>query len=50
MMKKAFITTTSDGFVDLLNKKYAPEIETIFENTLNFQIRVRIFATILVYS
>lgn len=42
--EKAFITTTSDGFVDLLNKKYAPEIETIFENTLNFQIRVRIFA------
>ena len=37
--EKAFITTTSDGFVDLLNKKYAPEIET-----LNFQIRVRIFA------
>ena len=42
--EKAFITTTSDGFVDLLDKKYAPEIETIFENTLNFQIRVRIFA------
>ena len=31
--EKAFITTTSDGFVDLLNKKYAPENEAIFEST-----------------
>ena len=42
--EKAFITTTSDGFVDLLNKKYAPEIEAIFESTLNFRVHVRIFA------
>ena len=41
--ERAFITTTSDGFVDLLNKKYAPEIETLFENTLNFHVSVRIF-------
>lgn len=42
--EKAFITTTSDGFVDLLNKKYAPEIEKIFEDTLSFHLNVKIFA------
>ncbi len=42
--EKGFITTTSDGFVDLLNKKYAPEIEKIFDDTLNFHITVKIFA------
>ena len=38
--EKGFITTTSD----LLNKKYAPEIEKIFDDTLNFHITVKIFA------
>lgn len=42
--ERALITTTSDGFVDLLNKKYAPEIAEIFEQTLTFHLTVKIFA------
>ena len=42
--ERALITTTSDGYVDLLNKKYAPEISEIFEQTLNFHLTVKIFA------
>lgn len=41
--KKAFITTTSEGFVSLLNKNYAPKIEEIFENVLHFNVKVKIF-------
>ncbi len=40
----ALITTTSEGFIDVLNKKYAPEIAEIFKNTLGFQLNVKIFA------
>ena len=42
--ERALITTTSEAFVDLFNKKYAPDIASIFEQTLNFHIDVRIFA------
>ncbi len=40
----ALITTTSEGFVEVLNKKYAPEIAEIFRDTLGFQLSVKIFA------
>ena len=40
----ALITTTSEGFVEILNKKYAPEIAEIFETTLGFPLTVKIFA------
>ncbi len=40
----AIITTTSDGFVDLLNKKYAPEIEKLFAELLGFHVSVKIYA------
>ena len=42
--ERALITTTSEGFVDLLNKKYAPEIADIFEQVLNFRLNVKIYA------
>jgi chromosomal replication initiation ATPase DnaA len=42
--ERAPITTTSEGFVDLLNKKYAPEIADIFEQVLNFRLNVKIYA------
>ena len=42
--ERALITTTSEAFVDLFNKKYAPDIASIFEQTLNFHIDVKIFA------
>ena len=40
----ALITTTSEAFVDLFNKKYASDIAAIFEQTLNFHIDVKFFA------
>ncbi len=40
----ALITTTSDGFVEILNKKYAPEIAKIFEETFGFHLTVKIYA------
>ena len=40
----ALITTTSEGFVEILNKKYAPEIAELFETTLGFPLTVKIFA------
>ncbi len=40
----ALITTTSDGFVEILNKKYAPAIASIFEENFAFHITVKIFA------
>ena len=43
MMKKHLLQQQAMALL-ICSKKYAPEIETIFENTLNFQIRVRIFA------
>ena len=42
--ERALITTTSEGFIELLNKKYAPELASIFEQTLNFHLTVKIFA------
>ena len=42
--ERALITTTSEAFVDLFNKKYAPDIASIFEQTLNFHVDVRFFA------
>lgn len=42
--ERALITTTSEVFVDLLNKKYAPDIAAIFEQTLNFHVDVKVFA------
>ncbi|MBQ7308740.1 MAG: chromosomal replication initiator protein DnaA [Clostridia bacterium] len=42
--ERALITTTSEGFVDLLNKKYAPEIAEIFERVLSFRLNVKIYA------
>ena len=42
--ERALITTTSEVFVDLLNKKYAPDIAEIFEQTLNFHVDVKVFA------
>lgn len=41
---RAFLTTTSDEFVDILNSKFAPEIEKIFVETLDFHVKVRIFS------
>ena len=40
----ALITTTSEGFVEILNKKYAPEIAALFETTLGFPLTVKIYA------
>ncbi len=40
----AIITTQSDGFVALLNKRYAPEIEKILENILSFHVKVKIYS------
>ena len=40
----ALITTTSEAFVDLFNKKYAADIAAIFEKTLNFHVDVKFFA------
>ena len=40
----AIITTTSDGFIDLLNKKYTAEIEELFTLTLGFHVDVKICA------
>ncbi len=40
----ALITTTSETFVDLFNKKYASDIASIFEQTLNFHVDVKFFA------
>ena len=40
----ALITTTSEGFVEILNKKYAPEIAELFETTLGFHLTVKIYA------
>ena len=40
----AIITTTSDGFIDLLNKKYTAEIEEFFTMTLGFHVDVKICA------
>ena len=40
----ALITTTSETFVDLFNKKYAADIASIFEQTLNFHVDVKFFA------
>ena len=42
--ERALITTTSESFVDLFNKKYAPDIAAIFEQTLNFHVDVKFFA------
>ncbi|MBR6745147.1 MAG: hypothetical protein IKM00_08040, partial [Clostridia bacterium] len=42
--ERAWITTTSEAFVDLFNKKYAPDIAAIFEQTLNFHVDVQFFA------
>ncbi len=42
--ERALITTTSDGFVDILNKKYAPEIANIFKDTFGFHLSVKIYA------
>ena len=42
--ERALITTTSETFVELLNKKYANEIADLFEETFNFHLHVRIFA------
>ena len=39
----ALITTKSNGFVSLLNKRYAPEIEKILEDILNFRAKVKIY-------
>ncbi len=40
----AIITSTSDGFIDLLNKKYRAEIEEFFTMTLGFHVDVKICA------
>ncbi len=40
----ALVTTQSDNFVSLLNKRYAPEIEQILEDILNFHVSVKIHA------
>ena len=42
--ERALITTTSEAFVDLFNKKYAADISDIFEQTLNFHVDVKFFA------
>ena len=42
--ERAWITTTSEAFVDLFNKKYAADIASIFEQTLNFHVDVKFFA------
>ena len=41
--ERALITTTSEAFVDLFNKKYAADIASIFEQTLNFHVDVKFF-------
>ncbi len=41
--ERALITTTSEGFIDLLNKKYAPGIAELFEENLGLSIHVKIF-------
>ncbi|MGN1095603.1 MAG: chromosomal replication initiator protein DnaA [Eubacteriales bacterium] len=38
--KMAVLTTESSSFLSILNKKYAPEIENIFEDILNFHVKV----------
>ena len=40
----ALITTTSEGCVEILNKKNAPEIAELFETTLGFPLTVKIYA------
>ncbi len=40
----ALITTTKDSFLDILNKKYAPEIASIFEETFGFHLAVKIYS------
>ncbi len=40
----ALITTTKDSFLDILNKKYAPEIASIFEETFGFHLTVKIYS------
>ena len=41
--KRAFITTTKGDFIELLNNKYSPEIEKIFEDSIGFHVKVKIF-------
>ena len=42
--ERALITTTSENFVDLFNKKYASDIASIFEQTLDFHVDVKFYA------
>ncbi len=42
--ERALITTPTEGFVELFNKRYAPDIAEIFEQTLNFHLKVKIYA------
>lgn len=42
--ERAFITTTSERYIDIFNKKYASEIADLFERVLNFSVAVTIFA------
>ncbi len=39
---KALLTTTSEGFIEVLNKKYAPEIAELFKDNLGFALHVKI--------
>ncbi len=42
--ERAFITTTSEPYISIFNKKYAAEIAELFERVLNFSVTVTIFA------
>jgi chromosomal replication initiator protein len=42
--ERALITTTSENFVDLFNRKYARDIASIFEQTLDFHVDVKFYA------
>ncbi|MBQ9747284.1 MAG: chromosomal replication initiator protein DnaA [Clostridia bacterium] len=42
--ERALITTTSERFIDIFNKKYASEIADLFERVLNFPVAVTIYA------
>lgn len=41
--RSAFLVIDDAGFIDLLNKRYASQIEQVFNDTLGFDVNVKIF-------
>lgn len=41
--RSAFLVIDDAGFIDLLNKRYAGQIEQVFNDTLGFDVNVKIF-------